>query len=675
MSSFLKRYHDRLINLVLWLIVLVPLLGCGRLMRKYCVDQRFLDDWVWAIDLAKFSEGELTVHDIFSVHLEHRPALPRALALGVTLLAKGDVRAQNGLTFLWMASAFGALCWLWMRRARLGIREVWMPLLLAGGVMLTPVQWENLLWPVCCETMMPFLFLLLALCCAFTAGPWWTRCLVGGGCAILGMLSFASGVLLWFLPLPVFIFCGAFVSARQRWRFAALWAAVFAVTMLIYLQVQIVRHDQVTTVQKHLVSLPGNLDLVYDLHNEVPPQYAYHHGAEDTMGGSMAYFIGHPSEALQFVAIFSGALSVRGWAANTLTAALIVGFVYLAGLTLLAWSCWWFRREKDLLANLLPMVCLAAYTPATGLLVAVGRLYAGHLYAALNTRYHVHQTQIVIGLVGGAFFLARHFFQGRPSAAWRTATIAAGGALAGIIGVGWFFGTGMMQAWQCARLRNQAAQYVSQIIPGYNYYVAWIAGSHPIAQSITGDLAKAGLLQLPPLKSRQFSEFGRKIRINEHPLDSRHAVISRLQRVASGKWEVEGYASLPVSNRLADGVLLAWRVPGGEWTIWGFTQPNGLPSFLAQSMGKDMWGIVPGHDFWPARAMCQLEDEVAVVAQPPPGAQLSAWVMDMQKRQILRITRDKSGTVDEDGLTAEEFAKPYEPPPGGPAPREVQANE
>ena len=38
-----------------WLLILVPLILCAVLMRKHTADQRFLDDWLWAQDLVKFS--------------------------------------------------------------------------------------------------------------------------------------------------------------------------------------------------------------------------------------------------------------------------------------------------------------------------------------------------------------------------------------------------------------------------------------------------------------------------------------------------------------------------------------------------------------------------------------------------------------------------------------------
>ena len=98
----------------------------------------------------------------------------------------------------------------------IGIREAWLPLLLASAVMFTPVQWQNLLWPICCETFMPAMFLLFSLLVAFKPWPWWARGLVGGLLASCGMLSFASGVLLWVLPLAVYLVTFILTFSSER---------------------------------------------------------------------------------------------------------------------------------------------------------------------------------------------------------------------------------------------------------------------------------------------------------------------------------------------------------------------------------------------------------------------------------------------------------------------------
>lgn len=661
-----KNGSEPLRNLLLWLLVLLPAAGCARLVWMNSVDQRFLDDWAWARDAVKYVNGAppggtSLLHDLFSVHLEHRPALARALALFATVWAGGDVRSQDVLTFAFVGLSFAALCRLWLKRGGTTIRDAWLPLLLASAVMFSPVQWQTFLWPICVGTVMPAALLLLSLCVALNPWPWWARCLSATGLAALGMVSFASGTLAWILPLPVHLCCGAFASRRQRWGFVALWGAMLALTLALYFQPRVVARGTISEKQTLLLSLPGHFDLVYDLHNEALPQYAYHQGEEDTMAGALPYFLSHPLEDASFVAAFSGAFLSRGWAANTVAAATTAGCLLLAGLGLLAFASWRARKDPKLLGALLPMLCLGAYTPITGLMVAVGRIHAGHIGTALNVRYHAHQTQILVALVGAAYFLGRHSRRDHPDSRRCDLAWLGSGILAGIIGLGWIFGASMMSAWKSARLRNSAGQLVSQIFSDFSRPISWVAGSQRITTETTDALDKAGLLKRRPLRDNRLASLAGQLRISERTLSPGRAMVHRLRKGTNRHWTIDGYALLPVSHRPADGLVLAYRVPGGEWLIWGFTQPQGPPPHLARSLGKDLWGIVPGKEPWPPHVMCPLEKDVVICEQPPAGAQISVWVMDMARRALHRVTRSNEGRPDEDGLSLEELAKDHEP--------------
>lgn len=639
MSRLWNQHRQRFLAVSLWLLVLLPVIGCLRFTRAYALDQRFLDDFVWAQDLVAWKEGTLTLHQLFQVHLEHRPGVARVLALAATLLAGGDVRGQNVLTCLWMTTSFCALCWLWMKRGSLTIHGGWLPLLLVSAVMFTPLQWQTLLWPVCCGTAMPLMFLMLSLCTAFLSWRWWVRCLAGAGTAILAMLSFASGFLLWVLPLPAFLWCGAFRSGRERLWFTALWFTVLAVTLTIYFR---------------------------NFHNEVPAQYAYHHGGENTLIGEAGFFFRHPVLDAQFVATFCGALLARGWSADLKITAAWAGGVLLVAWAATAFWFWRHRKEESLRSTLLPMLCLAAYTPATGLMVALGRIGAGGIGTALNGRYAVHQTALIAGLIGAWMFIGRHRVENRvarvtssfhPSPGWALA-----GILGGVIGVGWIHGEAMMSEWQAARYRGAAAQYLSPLFSTYNRFVASVSGNHRMTVDSAAALHKHGMLKhgLADPANRSLSIFPVG---QAQSLDAQHGRFERLYKSAEGGWKVQGWSFFPGTHRPADAILLAWRVPGGEWTIFGLTQAAGAPYYLGRSMVKDMYAIVHGRNPWPMRVMCPWDAGVHVETEPPPGCRITAWALDMQKHQVLRIphwSSDRAGSPD--GATLEELA--LEAPPG-----------
>ena len=650
-------------------------------MRENGANQRFLDDWVWGADLVKMKTGNFTLHDVFSVHLEHRPALAKTLALVATLIAKGDVLAQNILTFLFLLGTYAALIRLWIKRSGLKLVDAWPPMLLASMVLFTPVQWQTLLWPICCETVMPVFFLLLAFHIAFTTWSWWLRALAGTACAIAGMLSFASGLLLWFLPLPVMLLCGAFKSNRQRLYFTGLWGVILVITMLVYAQVAISKPEEVTKQRKAIATLTKNAVLTYDIHNEVPPQFAYSQGNEDTVGGELKYFLQHPALDLQFVSVFSGAVIARGWATDLKTSTERVGNTFLFLLLACAVYVWIHRKDERLLPRVLPMFCLALYTPATGLMVAVGRIYAGGTGTALNVRYHCHQTPIVIGLIGLAYFIGQHLWE-RSKEPQQRAIVSTGfavaGLLFGVLSVGWIFGASMMAEWREMRLRDAAAQWLSQIKtptdkePKYSKFVSRVSGNYEMTRDVTNDLDKQGLLTYPPLRENKMS----LVRKTKMTLGTEHAAFTRLYRDANGTLRAEGFTFLPKSRRPANAILFTYHDTDDEWRIFAYTTAVGLPRYLPRSTMKDLQFIVPGRDPFPNSLIYGWDTYPTVIIDPPAGARIQAWAVDATKMVASQIIRYPKGNLrNEKGETLEELTLPVPDPAQKKSSKQDEATE
>ena len=696
--------RSRLVTIGIWLLILAPILGCGWLVKHYSYDQRFLDDWVWADDLVKWKEGDYQglYHNLVSVHLEHRPIVARTLAFLVTLWSHGDVTAQNLLSFIWLLVAFSGLLWLWLKPGQLSLRGGWLALFLAAVAFFTPMQWQNLLWPICHETPMPIMFLVMALCLSFLPWRWWVRSLWGAIIAILGMLSFASGFLLWGLPLPVLLFNGRFTGIRQRVNFVVIWGAIFAVTMLLYLQVKIqteaqLPHDAEKAAQvKVLAHLPAGLVLTYDLHNEVPGPYAYHHEKENTMNREFAAFLENPGLDAEFVATFSGAILVRGWSADIKLASERVGFTLIACLLLAGVYLLWYVKDETLRNRLLPAICFGAYTPLTALMVAVGRIYAGGTGSALNGRYTVHQTVLLVALIWAWQVIVRHRQELReksglaPLVNVPAFNVAVAGMVAGVLAVGWVHGQAMMYEWQAGRVRAAAAQYLSGVFSKNNHFVGSVAGNFTIAHDYAASLNKYGLLRNGLASStdlfeafkpadeplihkdkkeiKRLGEFERLYKAKDIVYAAKpfHFGLARFHydvRIPSVQpdpdptWQVQGYAYLPGSQRPADAIILAYKVPGGRWTMFGLTQAYGTPRYLARSMGKDLYSMIPSRDTWPDRLCCAWDPDVHFEAEPPPNATISAWAVDMERHRVYRVLRPVKALSDPpNGLPIQDFA-------------------
>ena len=464
------------------------------------------------------------------------------------------------------------------------------------------------------------------------------------------------------LPLPVMLVCGAFGGSRDRIKFTMLWFAIMTVVFGIYAQVRIQPHDSVKG-EKIILPLPGGYDVTYNLVNEVDRQFAYGQGKENVMARNLPYFLEHPAEDFEFVRVFSGVLLMRGAPGDTLIAAKWAGTVLLGGLAALAYFCWRWRKDRALFPLLFALLCLGAYTPVTGVLVAMGRIWAGHSYTALNVRYHAHHPQIIIALTCAAAFILRHRAKQRAVSSDTTETSRSigndtsaiacswvcAGALFTILGMGWLYGTNMMDAWRGARLRNAAAQMFSQVLPKHSWFASWVSGTFEKTHDMSAALEQHGLLLTPLLHDTVIHQ-GRlgHLYVSPTTLTQNRAFGNRLWK-ENNDWLCEGYASLPLSDRPADAILFAYRVPGAEWTVWGFTQGDGPPHYLPGAMGKDLWGILPRDHQWPAAFMNGWHQNLSVISEPPPGAQISVWAVDMYRRQLMRIVRKRKDSPDMDG--------------------------
>src|SRR4029078_12657224 len=87
--------------------------------------------------------------------------------------------------------------------------RVWWPLLaLSGLAVFSPVQYRIVLWAMMFQVACPAFFLSTALVAVKSDMALWLRWVLGVFCASCATQSFASGILVWLLPLPLVWFGG-----------------------------------------------------------------------------------------------------------------------------------------------------------------------------------------------------------------------------------------------------------------------------------------------------------------------------------------------------------------------------------------------------------------------------------------------------------------------------------
>jgi hypothetical protein len=597
------------------ILALMPAIFLFPLIREHHVNIPFLDDWMFVQMDHKISHGfeltfgkdpaKLTLHDFFIVQMEHRMAFVRAVILLFHQLAPGNYTAQ--MWFAWTLLVGTAMNVFLLLRRSTGSKfsYFWPVMALAAVAIFTPVQYQIVLWAMMFQVAAPAFFLSTTMVALMAPRPLWVRFMIGVVCAVCATLSFASGILVWLLPVPLMLLPGVIRLARDRWIYVALWLVAFAVTMALYF---------------------------HDLKNETDPQFSYKQGDQETLHRDFKSFFAHPGEAAVFVFRLLGSHLARGTSVTVMDASLVIGalsFALWAG----AWVYWWRRfSDLNLRRQLLIWLVFGSYSVGAAVLIAMGRLWATRSGEnAISARYVIHAVPLTVALAVLVWIIARDVKRCHPGVRKRAMQTAVGFAVALLMlqGASWAHGCRMMAVWSSSRLRGAAnTMFYNTIFQAEGD----IAANRRFAR-VANDL---GLLKpsmlvnsrldnfhlFPQLLNRNTALFSE---VTIEQVDEKPMVIAR------------GYACLPDRERVADAVLFTHRDPSdGHWEIFHVAQVAGLPLYMIDTISRDMQFIhLPGnHLAQEGVAAFEARIDPSVQLAPPGDHDIMAWALDYRQQLV-----------------------------------------
>jgi hypothetical protein len=603
-SSLLRRLYLAFA----WLMVALPGIALFLLIREYRVNIPFLDDWMFVHMFEKDSLGTLTVWDYFAVQMEHRMAFVRGMIMVFHKIWPTD----------WTMQMF--FCWflLLLTQVNVGILIkrssgksflAWWPLLLLTGITIfSPVQYRIVLWAMMFQVACPAFFLSTALVAITSPWPLWLRWIVGVLAASCATQSFASGILVWVLPLPLVWWGGVIRNARARHLFGGLWLLTFGITMALYF---------------------------HDLKNEVDPAFAYkQQDGHETLKSDLAGFLKEPERAVPYVLRFLGGHLGRGTSLSVMHASFYAGLLsmllYVAAVGYLLWN--W--KRQDLRTRLLPWVLFGAYSVATAGLVAVGRMWAStNGDNAIAPRYAIHPVPLTVSLIVLTWLILRDW---RKQGENRTlpaivVMLAMAVVLCCVQAVSWVHGQHLMEMWQSSRLRGAVTTRFVKVMPEMDNVV-------PVNPHYAILADKLGLLDPPLLKDTQLNNF----RLAPKLLNSNTAKFKNIEIGVDddGFYGIaEGYACLASRERVADGVFLTRRVPReGRWEIFHVEQVTGMPLFLGEMFFKDTQFVhLPGQSVT-QEVLAGFSGRFRLSQLPPGQHDIMAWAYDSKKKTVFPIS-------------------------------------
>lgn len=543
-------------NAATWLLLLLPVIGLLLLIRKYAVNYPFLDDWMFVQMFEKEKAGTLTLHDFFMVQMEHRMAFVRAIIMIFHKLWPTDYTKQMYFSWLLLSLTYLNVGLLLKQTVGKPFRVWWPILALCGMVIFCPVQYRIVLWAMMFQVACPAYFLSAALVAVNSHISLWVRWVVGVLAASFATQSFASGILVWLLPLPLVWFGPSFKSPKARHIFGALWLVAFGVTMALYFT---------------------------NLKNEVDPAFSYKAGDEETLHRDLAGFFSQPGRSIPYVLRFLGSHMGRGTDFGVMDASLIVGAIsivlYLFGA---AYTLFYWRRE-ELRHRVLPWLLFGAYSIGTGVMVAMGRMWASRSGDnAIAPRYVIHAVPLTVALIVLLWFVVRDIVAMHRSVRRPEVRIMQGAAmiLLTVQVLTWVAGWRLMEMWSSSRLRGAVSTQFMHALPTVDDVV-------PLNRDLARRADDLGLLNPPMLKDTQMENFHRAPKLlNANTASFRSLIIEVDEENYYGV--ARGYACLSSRERVADGIFITRRLPKeGRWEIIHVAQVTGMPLFLLDTLAKD----------------------------------------------------------------------------------------
>lgn len=587
-----------------WLPALVPPMLIFIWMRKYLLNVPFMDDFVWLPFYEKMVRGEFTTQDFFFVQMEHRLTVPAFLNWIFFHLRPGCFLLMNWTSFALLCLTGWNLLYL-LRKSLPDLQPRWLIAAVGSLVLFSPTQSSTLLWADCFSSYMPLAFLTGVLAVYYSSLRWWAKLIWCIALAGLGTVSFASGVLIWPLLVPLILWTEVIPARLNRWLFFTLWSVAMLVTMVCY---------------------------IHNLKNQALPLFSYEQGEEVTLGKHLQNCISHPWQTLQFVIIFCGASLGRGTYAPMQATTFIMGLVL--AVTLLAACIPLFRKRGGAVirTQTLPWVMIGAYTLLTGLMVAMGREYARKtMDGALWNRYTIHSMMIVIAVIVLVFAWFRRIAN-RVESSWRQKVVVTApivfGAFIMLLLAGWIYGQNTMVAWWSSRLRDATCQFFAKALPEQSIDGPLIKRTQVLAVQMDN----LGLLFSPAMTaSSNLDQFELRGQVIEGT-----AKLETLEYVESDIFRATGTAYLHGQSRTADGVLLCYKDAKRGWVIFHIGQVKSMPLFLRSAMEPDLQYL---HQPSPSTRHNHASFDMSFRASQLPSGpvEIAAWSFDYQKLVAYRM--------------------------------------
>ena len=350
-GSFLSRNGCRL-------LALVPLVFLIWVVASYAVDVPYLDQWELVPLLEKSYHGELTLHDLWAQHNEHRIIFPQIIMLMLARLTGWNIRYELAVNLVLSLGIFAVF----VRQVNVTERKLGMAALpwaipAISLIVFSLSQFQNWLWGWQLQMFLNLLAVAggIALL-AHDTFRWWK--FVAAAClGIVATYSFANGSLVW--PIGLVILFITLAGKAERKAGIVAWSLIGSLTLWSYF-------------------------------------YHYHKPEEHP---PLSLIFKMPLEYLAYVFKYIGSIGAQGVGGDRAVDGVLAFIFGLLGTVTLAWAGGLLVRKQIAgFRTLLPYFAMSLYSIGSALITGVGRLGFGS-DQALAPRYCTMETPLWVSLI------------------------------------------------------------------------------------------------------------------------------------------------------------------------------------------------------------------------------------------------------------------------------------
>jgi hypothetical protein len=544
--------RNRFLTCLLVLAACFPIFLALHVLVTHWVNIPIWDEWDTP-GIAVVHAASHTLHwpDLLAQHNESRKVIPRLICIAMAWPAGWDVRHAMLLTFASL-SLISAVIFLWLRRQRAGTSThgalfAWV---IVNFLLFAPSEYENLLSGFVFEILIPVLCLFGCIAVNLSRRRLPEKVALNSILALLATYTFAHGMLLWPLALPI---------PRDDERSRRNWMRAAAPWHLVYLLVA------VASISCYFIG--------YKRPDVAPPPPKL----------SEAFLI------IDFVRVWLGAV-LQSAALSARMAGTVAGATLLLTVSI---TLFFLHLNKARWKFYYPWLLLAAFSIGSGLLTAVGRVNLGvdlvfnpSFYGFSSIRYNATSVFAYVATIGMLFNLSADAIRTTGPGQFRF--VIGTGVLCTFFGFAWI-GTltqerARLPLFQENRKRARTAAIWSSTLPDNPEIFAAYPYPAGFSERVE-EMKRLSLLKIPEIGEL----LKRKVSLVPSPTAIVAGYIDGGKIEMGDKLSIAGWARNPNRNTRADFVILGWEDPGGTFHPFtalatGGRRPDLIEAFSSSSI-------------------------------------------------------------------------------------------